>query len=148
MRLESESNIESNGEKEQLLNEWDIKALELVDQYNQLDSKNDKTERDYDKMIEINNKIEGIYEKKEALDEFDKKSLKYMEKLLKEGADKDFIALGLAGIDTPQAWEMREKLLQEGASKGYIALGLAGDDTTFVWREIRKKKAIRELGEL
>ncbi|MDD3293020.1 MAG: hypothetical protein PHI45_02230, partial [Candidatus Pacebacteria bacterium] len=60
MRLESESNIESNGEKEQLLNEWDIKALELVDQYNQLDSKNDKTERDYDKMIEINNKIEGI----------------------------------------------------------------------------------------
>ncbi|MDD3293052.1 MAG: hypothetical protein PHT67_03130, partial [Candidatus Pacebacteria bacterium] len=86
MTIEAELNVvENNEQQEQSLNEWDIKALELVDQYNQLDSKNDKTERDYDKMIEINNKIEGIYEKKEALDEFDKKSLKYMEKLLKEG---------------------------------------------------------------
>ncbi|MDD5753114.1 MAG: hypothetical protein PHI45_03495, partial [Candidatus Pacebacteria bacterium] len=129
MTIEAELNVvENNEQQEQSLNEWDIKALELVDQYNQLDSKNDKTERDYDKMIEINNKIEGIYEKKEALDEFDKKSLKYMEKLLKEGASKGSIAQGLAGIDTPQAWEMREKLLQEGVDKRYIALGLAGID--------------------
>jgi hypothetical protein len=53
---------------EQTLTRWDIKALELVEHYNKIDSKSLKTERDYDLMIEYNEKIIEIYENKEAFD--------------------------------------------------------------------------------
>ena len=55
------------------------------------------------------------------------------ERLLKEGADKGSVAEGLAGLDSKAAWELRERLLKEGASKGWVALGLAGDYITFIW---------------
>ena len=47
------------------------------------------------------------------------------ERLLSEGADKGLVAIGLAGLDGPQAREMRERLLSEGADKGRVAIGLA-----------------------
>ena len=65
---------------------------------------------------------------------FENKSLEYIEKMLKEGADKDRVAEGLAGLDSDRAWELRERLLKEGADKGWVALGLAGYCITFVWQ--------------
>ncbi|MBI5077653.1 hypothetical protein HZB94_04720 [Candidatus Falkowbacteria bacterium] len=63
------------------------------------------------------------------LERFDKKVLEYIEKLLDEGADKGYIAQGLAGVDSEQAWDMRERLLKEGADKNAVVLGLAGVDS-------------------
>jgi len=56
-------------------------------------------------------------------------AMELRERLLKEGADKDRVALGLAGVGTAEAMELRERLLKEGASKSYVALGLAGVGT-------------------
>ena len=62
------------------------------------------------------------------------------DKFIEEGADKGSIARGLAGLDSDRAWKMRDKLIKEGAGKGYIARGLAGDYTTFAWQLNRNKE--------
>jgi len=49
--------------------------------------------------------------------------------LITKGADKDYIALGLAGVGTPESMALRERLITEGADKDYIARGLAGVGT-------------------
>ena len=78
--------------------------------------------------------------KKEAgFEEFEQKSLDYIQKLMDEGANKDYVAEGLAGLDSDRAWEMRERLLKEGADKGWVAVGLAGRSVTFVWQLDTKK---------
>ena len=86
----------------------------------------------------------GVPEKKEEreefLEQFEEKSLDYIERLLKEGADEDCVAESLAGLDSEKAWEMRERLLKEGVDKGHVARGLAGDYTTFIWRLKYKKE--------
>jgi len=51
------------------------------------------------------------------------------ERLLEEGADKNDVALGLAGVGTHEAMLMRERLLKEGADKNYVACSLAGVNT-------------------
>ena len=55
------------------------------------------------------------------------------EKLLQQGADKGWVAYGLAGLDSERAWDMREKLLRQGADKGRVAMGLAGLDSERAW---------------
>ena len=52
-----------------------------------------------------------------------------LEKLLKEGVDKNQVAWGLAGVGTAAAMALRERLLEEGADKNDVALGLAGVGT-------------------
>ena len=52
-----------------------------------------------------------------------------LERLLREGADKGYVALGLAGVGTQESMEMRERLLREGADKNDVAYGLAGVGT-------------------
>ena len=52
-----------------------------------------------------------------------------LERLLEEGADKNDVALGLAGVGTHEAMLMRERLLKEGADKNYVACSLAGVNT-------------------
>ena len=52
-----------------------------------------------------------------------------LERLLREGADKNGVARGLAGVGTQESMEMRERLLREGANKDYVAWGLAGVGT-------------------
>ncbi len=74
----------------------------------------------------------------EWLEKFEEKSLKYMEKLLEQGADKNNAAASLAGLDSDKAWQMREKLLEQGANKGAIAQGLAGLDSDRAW-QMREK---------
>ena len=69
------------------------------------------------------------------------KALAGIEKLLKEGANKSWVAEGLAGLDSTKAWDLRERLLKEGAHKGSVAIGLAGDYITFVWQLKRKGKS-------
>src|SRR3990172_8898077 len=56
-------------------------------------------------------------------------SMEMRERLLREGADKDYVALGLAGVGTQESMEMRERLLREGANKNGVAYGLAGVGT-------------------
>ena len=79
---------------------------------------------------------ETAKELKESLKHFisDEKALSEIQKLLDIGADKGFVATGLAGLDSPEAWAMRERLLKEKAYKGSVAMGLAGNYITFVWR--------------
>jgi hypothetical protein len=52
-----------------------------------------------------------------------------LEKLLANGADKDYVAWGLAGVGTPEAMAMRRELIANGVDKGYVARGLAGVGT-------------------
>ncbi len=80
-------------------------------------------------MTEIKEKI-----REKKLRDFEDKSLIYIEGLLKEGANKCYVAEGLSGLDSDKAWEMREQLLKEGANKDYVAMGLSGNRITFVWR--------------
>ncbi len=51
------------------------------------------------------------------------------EKLLTDGAAKNSVAWGLAGVGTPEAMALREKLLTDGAAKNSVAWGLAGVGT-------------------
>src|SRR3989338_8372399 len=48
------------------------------------------------------------------------KALAEIKKLLAGGADKGLVAQGLAGLDSPKAWELRERLLKAGAGKDYV----------------------------
>src|SRR3989344_4994793 len=54
------------------------------------------------------------------------KALAEIEKLLTKDANKGWVAMGLAGLDSKAAWDLRERLLKEGAGKGWVAQGLAG----------------------
>nr|PIY94992.1 MAG: hypothetical protein COY67_01620 [Candidatus Komeilibacteria bacterium CG_4_10_14_0_8_um_filter_37_78] len=62
------------------------------------------------------------------------------EQFIQENVDKAFIAQGLAGLDSPQAWAMREQFIKENVRKGMIALSINGYYITFVWRLNRKEK--------
>ena len=53
--------------------------------------------------------------------------------LLSQGANKNYVAEGLSGLDSDKAWEMRETLLSQGADKGWVAIGLAGLDSDKAW---------------
>jgi len=70
---------------------------------------------------------------KEDDQEFQKKAIDYMQTLLSQGADKNYVAIGLAGLDSDKAWEMRETLLSQGANKDWVAMGLAGLDSDKAW---------------
>ena len=83
--------------------------------------------------VEDEDKKETKTEKERSLEAFEEKALDYIEKLLKEGAGKDWVAQGLAGLDSEKAWEMRERLIKEGASKDWVAQGLAGLDSERAW---------------
>ena len=78
---------------------------------------------------------EATKELKESLKHFisDEKALSEIQKLLDIGADEGRVAIGLAGVDSPEAWAMRERLLKEGAHKNFVAQGLAGVDSPKAW---------------
>ncbi len=44
----------------------------------------------------------------------------------KKRADKNYVAWGLAGVDTPESMDLREWLLEQGVDKDDVAWGLAG----------------------
>ena len=52
-----------------------------------------------------------------------------LERLLEQGAGKNNVAQGLAGVGTPEAMALRERLLEQGADKNNVAQGLAGVNT-------------------
>ena len=71
--------------------------------------------------------------------EIAEKITKKMEQFLTEGSvSKNSIALGLTGVGTAAAMEMRKQFLTDGVSKNYIALGLTGVGTA-VAMEMRKQ---------
>lgn len=49
-----------------------------------------------------------------------------LKQLLEDGADKNCVAQGLAGVGTAEAMALRKQLLKDGADKNYVAQGLAG----------------------
>jgi len=71
--------------------------------------------------------------------EIAEKITKKMEQFLTEGSvSKNSIVLGLTGVGTAAAMEMRKQFLTDGVSKNYIALGLTGVGTA-VAMEMRKQ---------
>ncbi|MEI6288123.1 MAG: transglutaminase-like domain-containing protein [bacterium] len=91
------------------------------------------------KAKERADQIEENSEAKEFdLEKFEEKSLDYIEKLLKAGADKNLVATGLAGLDSERAWQMRDQFLKDGADEGFVARGLAGLDSERAW-QMRKQ---------
>ena len=85
---------------------------------NKLESDEDKAKlNELINLVEYNpdfssSKRKGFEEKKESKEErlakFEERALDYMERFLEEGGvDKDFIAQGLAGLDSERAWEAR-----------------------------------------
>ena len=89
-------------------------------------------------LSEAKEKKEKTIETSAEFEAFEEKVLEYMERLLREGANKDSIARGLAGLNSEKAWELRERLLAEGVGNGHIARGLAGLDSEKAW-ELRER---------
>ena len=56
--------------------------------------------------------------------EYISQSLKILKELIDEGVDKDYIAVGLAGVGTPEAMKMRQEFIDEGV---YIAISFFGN---------------------
>ena len=116
---------------------------ELVLEYQQTKDSGDLT-----KATKLKNQLQKTYQEfYEKIHRFisEEKALNELERLLNEGADKDSVAVGLAGLDSPQSWTMRERLLKEGANKGQVALGIFGDYITFVW-QLRRKFKMKKTG--
>jgi len=87
-----------------------------------------------DEYLNFKEEKERIHLREKGDDqEFQKKAIDYIQTLLSQGADKDSVAIGLAGLDSDKAWEMRETLLSQGVDKDYIAIGLAGIDSDKAW---------------
>ncbi|MFA6594031.1 MAG: transglutaminase-like domain-containing protein [Candidatus Buchananbacteria bacterium] len=96
-----------------------------------------------EQFIEQLKKFQLAQEKKTEQKEFDfakfeDKALDYIDKLIKDGADEDYIAMGLSGLDSDRAWEMREQFIKDGIDKNYIAWGLSGLDSDRAW-EMREQ---------
>ena len=97
---------------------------------------NEKTNK-YETKCYKSEKLESENpEKNERAEKYlsEEKILDKLDKLIKEGAGKGYIARGLAGLDSDRAWQMRDKFIEEGADKGSIARGLAGLDSDRAWK--------------
>ncbi|NCQ12996.1 hypothetical protein GW804_02840, partial [Candidatus Falkowbacteria bacterium] len=105
---------------------------------------NEKTNK-YETKCYKSEKLESENpEKNERAEKYlsEEKILDKLDKLIKEGAGKGYIARGLAGLDSDRAWQMRDKFIEEGADKGSIARGLAGLDSDRAWK--MRDKLIKE----
>ena len=91
--------------------------------YSAIESKLEKLESE---NPEKNERAEKYLSEEKILDKLDK--------LIKEGADKVYIARGLAGLDSDRAWQMRDEFIKEGVNKGSISMGLAGLDSDRAWQ--------------
>jgi len=77
------------------------KALALAEEIKRIKEKKEKTIEDYQKIIELAHKIEELYEEKERDYEAEFKTIvANLKKALEEGADKNYVAWGLAGVNT------------------------------------------------
>jgi len=89
------------------------KALELARKIKEIAErmeKEGKTIEGYQRIIELIQKIEELYEEKERDYEAEFKTIvANLKKALKEGADKNYVAIGLAGVNTEEAEEFRRK---------------------------------------
>ena len=108
-------------------------ALKLAKEIKEMEEKmktEGKTIAGYEKIIELTKKIKEIFEEEERDYEAEaKRIVTNLEKALEEGAKKNYVAVGLAGVGTKESMELRERLLKEGASKNYVAEGLVGVNT-------------------
>ena len=101
--------------------------------------KEGKTIEGYQRITKLAQEIKKLYEGKERDFEAEVKTIvANLEKALKEGVDKNYVARGLAGVGTKEAMELRERLLKEGANKDYVAWSLAGVNTEEA-EEFRRK---------
>ena len=93
----------------------------------------------YKRIIELTQQIKELFGERERDYEAEIKIIvANLEKALEEGAHKDSVAWGLAGVATKESMELRERLLKEGADKNSVARGLAGVATEEA-EEFRRK---------
>ena len=118
-----ETQIEADLSAEALAKEG--KTISLAREAEEAFSRND-----FDAALLKLRELQRITSKEEEKEHIDTNAITAtLEKLLKEGASKNDVARGLAGVGTVEAMALREKLLKEGANKSYVAYGLAGVGT-------------------
>ena len=111
------------------------KGLALAREIKEIEEKIKKegeTIEDYQRKIELLNKIEALYENETEERDYEsevKTIVANLEKALEQGAEKNSVAWSLAGIGTKESMELREKLLEQEADKDYVAMGLTGVGT-------------------
>ena len=111
------------------LNNMKFPAYELYRPYEEPDKYKTSTQKKAEGVLKEVEEMKGK-ETREFESEIDvEKITSELERLLREGADKNGVARGLAGVGTQESMEMRERLLREGANKDYVAWGLAGVGT-------------------
>ena len=124
---------------EQIKEEQGLALAEEINKIKKRITEQGGTIEDYKRIIELTQRIKEIFEEKEGdYEAIAKTIVTNLEKALKQGADKDSVALGLAGVAGKEAMELRERLLEQGAGKNYVAEGLAGVNTKEA-EEFRRK---------
>ena len=112
---------------EQIKEEQGLALAEEINKIKKRITEQGGTIEDYQRIIELTQRIKEIFEEKEGdYEAIAKTIVTNLEKALKQGAGKDYVAWGLAGVAGKEAMELRERLLKQGAGKNYVALGLAG----------------------
>ena len=88
-------------------------ALKLAKEIKEMEEKmktEGKTIAGYEKIIELTKKIKEIFEEEERGYEAEaKRIVTNLEKALEEGAKKNYVAVGLAGVNTEEAEKFRRK---------------------------------------
>jgi hypothetical protein len=126
-RIEEIKSIRTDEDKWNKLE--DVEAQALFDEYTKIKDEKERLQR----------KLEGkTGETIITPEELNEKVVDTLKELLEQGADKDYIAQGLAGVSTDEAMQLRKELLEQGANKDSIAWGLAGVSTDEAM-QLRKK---------
>jgi len=121
-----------------------IPAKEVVDElYGKPPSKGEQNIAEFrKKKIEKPPTLESEKSGKEFLEQFEQKSLDFIERLLEDKGEvnAESFMLGLAGLDSDRAWKLRENLLEKitDDNKRFATIGLAGLDSDRAW-EMRER---------
>jgi len=106
----------AQGEENTNLSQKERKNLKLKEKIEEMEDivtrmeKEGKTIEGYQRISELVQEIEELYEEKERDYEAEFKTIvANLKKALKEGADKDSVAFGLAGVNAEEAEEFRRK---------------------------------------
>jgi len=93
---------------EQIKEEEALKLAREIKEIQERMEKEGKTIEGYQRIIELTQKIKELFEEKEKDYEAEVKTIvANLEKALEEGVNKDYVAEGLAGVNTEEAEEFR-----------------------------------------
>ena len=111
MLHESEPQFFAQGKKEkpEVSPEKTQKAIEYAKEIKEIKNKEFPTPEDKERLLELIEKIKRIYSPEKGDLQKAKTIVSSLKELLKEGADKKYVAQGLAGVGTKEAQEFRKK---------------------------------------